>query len=157
MGQSGQEEFVTYSNSGLQPQAQMSDFGIDLGYRLPAFDISVQAQKQTAYTSMAQNELALQFYQLGFFDPARTDQTLMCLDMMDFRGKEEMLQKIRSMGALYDRMMQLTQVQAMMGGTLAAPAGTATVEPNTERSQEHGLVQKARSQAREASQPGGGT
>ena len=98
----------------------------------------------------------------------------MCLDMMDFRGKEEMLQKIRSMGALYDRMMQLTQyaaalaakhqdatalaqVQAMMGGTMAAPAGTATVEPNAERSQENGLVQKARNQAREASQPGGGT
>ena len=174
MGQSGQEEFVTYSNSGLQPQAQMSDFGIDLGYRLPAFDISVQAQKQTAYTTMAQNELALQFYQMGFFDPARTDQTLMCLDMMDFRGKEEMLQKIRSMGALYDRMMQLTQyaaalaakhqdatalaqVQAMMSGNPEARAGTAAVEPNAERSQENGLVQKARNQAREASQPGGGT
>lgn len=174
VGQSGQEEFVTYSNSGLQPQAQMSDFGIDLGYRLPAFDISVQAQKQTAYTTMAQNELALQFYQLGFFDPARTDQTLMCLDMMDFRGKEEMLQKIRSMGALYDRMMQLTQyaaalaakhqdatalaqVQAMMSGTPEAQVGTAAVEPNAERSQENGLVRKARNQAREASQPGGGT
>ena len=94
--------------------------------------------------------------------------------MIDSRAKEEMLQKIRSMGALYDRMMQLTQyaaalaakhqdatalaqVQAMMGGTMAAPAGTATVEPNAERSQENSLVQKARNQAREASQPGGGT
>ena len=98
----------------------------------------------------------------------------MCLDMMDFRGKEEMLQKIRSMGALYDRMMQMTQyaaalaakhqdatalaqVQAMMGGTPETQVGTAAVEPNAERSQENGLVQKARNQAREASQPGGGT
>ena len=144
-----------------------------MGYRLPAFDISVQAQKQTTYTTMAQNELALQFYQLGFFDPARTDQTLMCLDMMDFRGKEGVLQKIRAMGTMYDRMMQLTQyaaalaakhqdatalaqVQAMMGGTPAGQAPAATVEPNTDQMQEHGLVQKARSQAREASQPGGG-
>lgn len=61
---------MSYDNAGLQPQAQGEISGVDMGYRVPEFDISVQAQKQTAYTTMAQNELALQFYQLGFLTPS---------------------------------------------------------------------------------------
>ena len=175
-GQDGQEQFVSYDNSGLRPQPQGEAYGVDLGYRVPEFDISVQAQKQTTYTAIAQNELALQFYQLGFFDPAQTDRTLMCLDMMDFRGKEELTQKIRAMGGLYDKLQMVLQYAATLAqqygdaaamGQLAAISGggtgqTAAVprEPVTMPSQsreENTMVTKARSQAREASQPGDGT
>lgn len=175
-GQDGQEQFVSYDNSGLRPQPQGEAYGVDLGYRVPEFDISVQAQKQTTYTAIAQNELALQFYQLGFFDPAQTDRTLMCLDMMDFRGKEELTQKIRAMGGLYDKLQMVLQYAATLAqqygdaaamGQLAAISGggtgqTAAVprEPVTMPSQsreENTVVTKARSQAREASQPGDGT
>lgn len=175
-GQDGQEQFVSYDNSGLRPQPQGEAYGVDLGYRVPEFDISVQAQKQTTYTAIAQNELALQFCQLGFFDPAQTDRTLMCLDMMDFRGKEELTQKIRAMGGLYDKLQMVLQYAATLAqqygdaaamGQLAAISGggtgqTAAVprEPVTMPSQsreENTMVTKARSQAREASQPGDGT
>lgn len=175
-GQDGQEQFVSYDNSGLRPQPQGEAYGVDLGYRVPEFDISVQAQKQTTYTAIAQNELALQFYQLGFFDPAQTDRSLMCLDMMDFRGKEELTQKIRAMGGLYDKLQMVLQYAATLAqqygdaaamGQLAAISGggtgqTAAVprEPVTMPSQsreENTMVTKARSQAREASQPGDGT
>lgn len=175
-GQDGQEQFVSYDNSGLQPQPQGEAYGVDLGYRVPEFDISVQAQKQTTYTAIAQNELALQFYQLGFFDPAQTDRTLMCLDMMDFRGKEELTQKIRAMGGLYDKLQMVLQYAATLAqqygdaaamGQLAAISGGGTGqtaamprEPVTMPSQdreENTVVTKARSQAREASQPGDGT
>lgn len=175
-GQDGQEQFVSYDNSGLQPQPQGEAYGVDLGYRVPEFDISVQAQKQTTYTAIAQNELALQFYQLGFFDPAQTDRTLMCLDMMDFRGKEELTQKIRAMGGLYDKLQMVLQYAATLAqqygdaaamGQLAAISGGGTGqtmamprEPVTMPSQsreENTMVTKARSQAREASQPGDGT
>lgn len=175
-GQDGQEQFVSYDNSGLRPQPQGEAYGVDLGYRVPEFDISVQAQKQTTYTAIAQNELALQFYQLGFFDPAQTDRTLMCLDMMDFRGKEELTQKIRAMGGLYDKLQMVLQYAATLAqqygdaaamGQLAAISGGGTGqtvavhrEPVTMPSQsreENTMVTKARSQAREASQPGDGT
>ena len=175
-GQDGQEQFVSYDNSGLRPQPQGEAYGVDLGYRVPEFDISVQAQKQTTYTAIAQNELALQFYQLGFFDPAQTDRTLMCLDMMDFRGKEELTQKIRAMGGLYDKLQMVLQYAATLAqqygdaaamGQLAAISGGGTGqtaamprEPVTMPGQgreENTVVTKARSQAREASQPGDGT
>ena len=175
-GQDGQEQFVSYDNSGLRPQPQGEAYGVDLGYRVPEFDISVQAQKQTTYTAIAQNELALQFYQLGFFDPAQTDRTLMCLDMMDFRGKEELTQKIRAMGGLYDKLQMVLQYAATLAqqygdaaamGQLAAISGGGTGqtaamprEPVTmpgQSREENTMVTKARSQAREASQPGDGT
>ena len=171
-GENGQEQFVSYDNAGLQPQAQGEISGVDMGYRVPEFDISVQAQKQTAYTTMAQNELALQFYQLGFFNPQQADQTLMCLDMMEFRGKEDVVAKIRRMGTLYDQMQMLLQyaatlaqkaqdagalaqlqsIAAGMGGQLAQ--GQPVEMPGGD--EESGHVQKARSQARAASQPEGG-
>lgn len=171
-GENGQEQFVSYDNAGLQPQAQGEISGVDMGYRVPEFDISVQAQKQTAYTTMAQNELALQFYQLGFFNPQQADQTLLCLDMMEFRGKEDVVAKIRRMGTLYDQMQMLLQyaatlaqkaqdagalaqlqsIAAGMGGQLAQ--GQPVEMPGGD--EESGHVQKARSQARAASQPEGG-
>ena len=113
-GENGQEQFVSYDNAGLQPQAQGEISGVDMGYRVLEFDSPVQAQKQTAYTTMAQNELALQFYQLGFFNPQLADQTLMCLDMMEFRGKEDVVAKIRRMGTLYDQMQMLLQYAATL-------------------------------------------
>ena len=61
---------------------------------MPVFDIKVSAQKKSIYTRVSQNELALQLYQLGFFDPLRASQALQCLEMMDFEGKEQVLRLI---------------------------------------------------------------
>ena len=75
LGRMGTEQFVAYNNQGLQPQRQY--FGeIELEMRLPVFDIKVVPQKSNSYTRLSQNELALQFYQLGFFSPAQADQAL---------------------------------------------------------------------------------
>ena len=83
LGQYGAEQYVSYTNAGIQPQSQGNDLGQDMGYRLPVFDITVSAQKKNVYTKISQNELAVQFFQLGFFNPQTTDQTLLCLDMME--------------------------------------------------------------------------
>lgn len=89
-GEGGEEEFVSYDNSKLQPQLQ-AETG---GYRLPVFDIKVSAQKATPYTKMAQNELALQLLGAGFFTPGNERQSLSCLDMMDFDGKDDVRESI---------------------------------------------------------------
>ena len=65
-----------------------------MGMRLPVFDIKVNPQKASPYSKMAQNELALQFYQAGFFSPQMADQALMAMSMMEFEGKDELLRKI---------------------------------------------------------------
>ena len=93
-GELGREEFLSYTNQGLRRRHQGTDFGRDMGYRMPVFDIQVTAQKRNAYSTVAQNELALQLYSQGLFDPQRADQALMCLEMMDFEGKDLLMAKI---------------------------------------------------------------
>ena len=80
VGENGAEQFVRYSNAGIQPQEQGGiEMGIDMGYRLPLFDVEITAQKQSPYSKMSQNELALQFYNAGLFNPQMADQALACL------------------------------------------------------------------------------
>lgn len=115
MGGNGVARYVQYSNAGIQPQAQGMDFGLDMGMRIPLFDIEVTAQKQSPYSKMSQNELALQFYSAGFFNPQMADQALACLDMMDFDRKEFIMQKISQNGSMYQQMMMMQQQMIALG------------------------------------------
>lgn len=108
MGQSGQERYIEYTNQGIAEQVDESG---DL--RLPLFDVEISAEKQSAYSKMSNNELALQFYSAGFFNPQMADQALACLDMMDFNRKSFIENKIRENGSMY-QMMQMMQ-QQMLG------------------------------------------
>ena len=98
LGAGGAPDFVSYSNAAIRPQEQGVLAGTELGLRLPVFDIEVKAQKASDYSRLSQNELALQFYNLGFFDSARSEQSLLCLGMMDFEGKEELVGKLERLG-----------------------------------------------------------
>lgn len=108
-GEQGEQEFVQYSNEGLQPQNQGTEFGIDMGYRVPAFDVKVEAEKSSSYSRLSQNELAMQFYNAGFFNPQYADQVSACLEMMDFQGKQSVLQKVQQNGGMYQQMLQMQQ------------------------------------------------
>ena len=89
-GRASQPEFVLYSNAGLQPQDQGEEFGVNLGYRSPLFDVRVRAQRQNAYTTLSQNELALQLFREGFFHPDLARQAAGCLELMEFEGKDRL-------------------------------------------------------------------
>lgn len=128
VGENGAEEFVRYSNAGIQPQDQGGiEMGIDMGYRLPLFDVEITAQKQSPYSKMSQNELALQFYNAGLFNPQMADQALACLDMMDFDRKQFIMQKIAQNGGMYQQMLMMQQqmlgmaqhIDAMQGSNMA--------------------------------------
>ena len=109
LGANGTEEYVTYNNEMLVPQYQGNELGVDTGYRVPQFDIEVTAQKASPYSKMSQNELALQFYQMGFFNPQMADQALACLDMMDFDKKTSVMQKVAMNGTMYQQMLMMQQ------------------------------------------------
>ena len=182
LGQYGMEQYVTYTNQGIQPQHQGNDFGQDMGYRLPVFDIKVSAQKKNVYTKVAQNELALQFFQLGFFNPQMVDQSLMCLEMMDFDDKDIIMQKIAQMGTMHQKLIQYMQlalnlaqavnpklankvaqdiIQTNGGAVDPTAMGMDMAQPNIALAdniggipkEEHAIVRNARQQSNEASQP----
>ena len=128
MGENGTARFVQYSNAGIAPQMQGMEMGIDMGYRLPLFDIEVTAQKQSPYSKMAQNELALQFFGAGFFNPQMADQALACLDMMDFDRKQFVMQKIAQNGGMYQQMLQMQQQMLMLAQMVDQSRGTNLAE-----------------------------
>ena len=181
VGEYGAERFISYTNQGLQPQHQGTDFGQDMGYRLPVFDIKVSAQKKNVYTKVSQNELALQFFQFGFFNPQMTDQALLCLDIMDFDGKDGIMQKVSKNGTIFDKLMMymqlsltlaekaapeyIEQISADMmqtggqaGVLTGAPAPQIAESDNVDgvEKKEHALVANAREKAANAAQPDGG-
>ena len=173
VGQRGAEEFVQYSNQGLQMQPLYGKDGQPDGMRKPVFDIEVSAQKASEYTAMAQNELALQFFQLGFFNPQMVDQALATLDMMDFDGKDSIVQKIQENADLAERLAQWQQMalavadrydpslgqalaeQVLMEGgqDVQAPQNEKLAKIKTGEQQEPTKVQNAREQAQKATQP----
>lgn len=179
VGEYGAQEFVSYDNSGIQPQYQGNDFGMDMGYRVPAFDIKISAQKHNVYTKVTQNELALQFFNLGFFNPQMADQALQCMDMMDFEGKPELMQKISQQGTMYQKLLQYMQlaltlaeryepeaaqtiaqdVNVTMAGGTGGAGGTASIYQGDNiggiQKQEPTIVKNARSRAAKAASTGG--
>lgn len=184
VGPRGEERFLAnYTNAKLVPQYQGNEFGVDMGYRLPVFDVDVRAQRETAYTKAAQNELAIQLLQLGFFNPNMANQSVMALDMMDFKGKDELAQKITQMGTMAQALQQLGQIASEMAMELEDPQAAAMIQqiammassggaaspamgmqnafqmPQSEATvgnldhKEHAFVEKARKQSEEATKP----
>lgn len=170
-GEQGQNEYIDYSNANIAPQAQGTDFGVDMGYRLPMFDITVSAAKANPYSRMEQNELAIQLYNMGFFNPQMSDQALACLEAMDFETKEKIKEIIGRNATMYDKLMlfaqlsitlalkyepqtamQLQQQLQQLGMQLPVSMGTAGSMPIGEI-KEHATVEKARQKAAQSTQP----
>ena len=124
LGENGREDFVSYTNAGIKPVYQGMEMGVDMGYRLPVFDIEITAEKASPYSKLSKNELALQFFGAGFFNPQMTDQALACLEMMDFDGKEQIMQRISANGTLYQRLMMAQQQAVAMAQLVDMKLGT---------------------------------
>ena len=61
----------------------------------PVYDIKVYAHKKTAFSRAVENELACKLYELGMFREENSEAAKICLSMMDFEGKEEVLHQLR--------------------------------------------------------------
>lgn len=179
LGEYGVEQYISYSNAGIKAQYQGNDFGEDMGFRLPVFDIKISAQKKNVYTKVSQNELAIQFFQLGFFNPQpiAVEQAILCLEMMEFDGKDSIMQKVARNGTLFQKLIQYMQMalamaqvadpamvpvignelMALTGG--AVPMGGASTQMVESDhiagigKKEPGIVANARQRSSEASQP----
>ena len=164
------EQFVQYSNQGLVPQPQMT-MGTNMGLRIPEFDIDITSEKANPYKKMEINEMALSFYNAGFFNPQMTDQALACLNMMDFTKKEEVMQKIQENGTLAQMLIMYQQMALQFAQQISPQLGeqvanqilsqggqpipqTMGLSANIETSSndEHPYVERARNDARSSTQ-----
>jgi len=176
-GQGGNWQYISYTNRGLQPQQQML-LGQPMGLRKPVFDIKISAQRKNAFSTVSQNELAMQLFRLGLFDPRLADQALLCLQLMEFEGKDALVQKVARSGDLWQKLQQYMQLSLglarhtdpalaeTIAGELAAWRGTGGKPAGAVKllqadaltgkvKQEAPRVAKARQQAANASQPQG--
>ena len=140
-GKMGEDEFVQYNNAGLQPQPQPSILGIQMGLRLPCFDIEVNAQKASPYSKMEQNELALQLYNAQVFNPQNTDQALALLETMDFAHKDEVMQRVSKNGTMFQKYQQLQkiafQLAQVVDPAMAEQLAQAILAENGQNPMEH--------------------
>lgn len=120
--------FTPFDNKGLKPQPQGNDFGVDMGMRLPLFDVEITAEKASPYSRMARNELGLQFYSAGFFAPENSEQALACMEMLDFDGKQEVMSRIAANGTMYQLLMERTQQAMTLAQLAGGPEGQAIAQ-----------------------------
>ncbi len=171
-GDMGREEFTAYSNAGLMPKPAGD------GYRTPVFDIEVVPQTESRYNKTEYNSLALELYGAGFFDPNNATTALACLQMMDFKNREDMMQQLKKNGDLSQQLAQwqqtaLTQAQVLdqlQGGNTADMLAeqimgeqtrgmpvensiNTDAVPDGDMSQKNGVTEKARKQTQAAAKP----
>ncbi len=164
IGEDGKMDFILCSDKMLAGEKIFLNDGTEIGYRIPEFDIEVSAQKNTAYNKAAQNELALQFYNAGFFDPSRADQAAAAVSMMDFSRKESVLMKINRNFLANERAEEYKALALTLAGIYEpeiydkimaeenpgyVPSSYKKIEPS--RSGENRRMRMARERARQTS------
>lgn len=63
--------------------------------RRPVFDIVVSSEKENPFSTSAQNELAKELFGMGLFNPECSEEALLCLEMMNFNGKDKIINRIK--------------------------------------------------------------
>ena len=108
-GSLGGAEFVTMDNRALLPRVLP---GLE-ALSQPSFDIRVSAQKRNAYSRLSQNELAMELYRMGLFEPGHEQQALGLLDMMEFDGREQLMLRLSAGLDLREKLRELTAYKAL--------------------------------------------
>lgn len=125
LGEGGQTEFVNFNNAGMQDQPVAMPGNTAQMFRRPVFDLKIRPQKRSPFTVEAQYERAKELYGLGFFNPENAQQSIIALSMMDFEGKEQILQQVQQGQTLLNMVQQLQQQLAMF----QAAAGMNVEQP----------------------------
>lgn len=125
----GELIFEAFSNSGIKDQPTPAPApGMEEMVRRPVFDVRVKPQKRSPYSRMSQNEMAKEMYSMGFFDPMRADQALGALEIMEFEGKDKVIERVQqgqTLMAIIQQMQAEMQKMAMVidglsGGRLSS-------------------------------------
>lgn len=161
-GEQGYFQYITYTNAKIREQMTLGIDGTEY-YRRPEFDLDITAAKEGEYTRQQQNQLALEFYQAGFFDPMNAIATKQCLEMMEFKGKDKVMANLNN-AILQMQAMALKQAEAQMqnqgeqgsfenGGDSVAQKSQTETSAAAAHNRAEKTQAKARKRVEEGSQP----
>ena len=151
-GNTGKYEFIEFSNKMMQGQpippayaGQELEEGYIQLFRKPVYDVIVKPQKRSPYSKLAQNELAKEMYNMGFFNPQLSEQTMTALELMDFDGIEAVKERVQQGQTLLNMVQQLSQklmiLESAIGVNTQAQQDGTTV-PNVPTGRTMGSAQK---------------
>lgn len=130
LGEHGEQEFVQFNNAGLQEQPMGPVMGSGMlmqpqtignepvdnilqnertvpesnpvmqYLRKPEFDVSLSVQKSNPFTKEQQNQTILQLWGAGFFNPQMIELSTIALELMQFEGKDELVEQLRQFGQM---------------------------------------------------------
>ena len=122
----GRYEYMDYSNVNIAPQDITTPEGTR--HKKSIFDLEVSAEKQSPFSRASQNETAKELYQMGLFTPDNATSALVCLDMMEFEGKEKIKQQIQQNDTFMQQFQQMQQLIIQLSPEAAVQMGL--VDPN---------------------------
>ena len=122
----GRYEYMDYSNVNIAPQDITTPEGTR--HKKSIFDLEVSAEKQSPFSRASQNETAKELYQMGMFAPDNATSALVCLDMMEFEGKEKIKQQIQQNDTFMQQFQQMQQLIIQLSPEAAVQMGL--VDPN---------------------------
>ena len=119
----GAYEFVAVNNAAMGDQEMKGADGM-VYLRHPAFDLKIQAQKSNPFSQMAINETAKELYNLGVFNPDRAQEAMILMEMMQFEGKDKVMEKLAEGQTLLNMLKaankQLAAAEAVLSGIAGA-------------------------------------
>lgn len=130
LGEDKSVEFTTFDNSMLQGRP-MQGINMEFGDAEPVFDLDVKVSKQNAWSRQAANQDVMNFYNMGFFNPQMSVQSLACLEVLQIDNKEKLTQVISRNGQQQQFIEQflpmLIQAAQMVDPQMAGAAQQAAV------------------------------
>lgn len=123
IGDDGKPQYITFNNQNMINQITNMDEAYltdEMGnqipnpewepeYRKPVYDIEIIAQKENPFNTISHNQMMLDLFERGVFNPEAAIPATLLLENMIFDGKEKLLLKVKENGEMYNQMMQMQQ------------------------------------------------
>lgn len=124
IGEGTAYNYVEFSNEMIAGK-EVAEGGVIFNVK-PIFDIKIIAQKKSPFSSLSQNETMVNLYNMGIFNPENAQMALITIEMMEFEGKDKVIEYIKQGQTLMNVIEQQKQIMAQQQQQLMMLQGQHT-------------------------------
>ena len=73
------------------------------------FDIKIEAEKRSPFSRAAQNETVKELYGMGLFAPENATAALVCLEGLEFEGKDQIKRQVQENSIMLQQMQKMQE------------------------------------------------